>query len=281
MINENLVKSIAGLGTLMSCVLSLVLIAEHFTTFRQPSKQKLIIYIILMVPLFSIDSFVSILELKSSEWIISLLDSIKECYEAFVIYSFLKLMYSYMDVSTTKEVPKKLLDRHIHHTFPFNFFMKDMKMDKMTLQKLQNWTTQFVYIRPVLSILSIFLEIYFENWYNILYVPLNIILNISVTMAVYSLMLFYHAFAEDLKEHHPLAQFLCIKGVVFFAFWQGIILEILVYFQIIRSEHWYNANQISYAIQNLLVCIEMGFIFTFAHMYAFSAKEFKEKRKQN
>jgi hypothetical protein len=39
-------------------------------------------------------------------------------------------------------------------------------------------------------------------------------------MALYALVLFYHLFAKELAPHKPLAQFLCIKGIVFFSFWQ-------------------------------------------------------------
>jgi hypothetical protein len=60
----------------------------------------------------------------------------------------------------------------------------------------------------------------------------TIILNISVSVALYSLVLFYHVFAKELAPHKPLAKFLCIKGVVFFCFWQVNILPILFQFLI-------------------------------------------------
>lgn len=48
----------------------------------------------------------------------------------------------------------------------------------------------------------------------------TIILNISVTLALYTLLIFYHVFDKELAPHKPLAKFLCVKGIVFFCFWQ-------------------------------------------------------------
>ena len=49
---------------------------------------------------------------------------------------------------------------------------------------------------------------------------ISMVLNVSVSLAMYSLVLFYHLFATELAPHKPLAKILCIKGVVFFSFWQ-------------------------------------------------------------
>jgi len=249
-------------------ILSGVLISQHLKSFSNPRQQNFIIIIILMVPLFAIDSFVGILEIQAAEWINMILDSVKECYEALVIYAFLQLMYSYLNLGDGKQIPAELRGRHIHQTFPFNLCMSDMELNTKTLQRLTLWTTQFMIIRPILSISSVLLQIY--EIYDDYYFYFNVVLNISVTIAVYALMLFYHAFADELSEHRPLAKFLCIKGVVFFAFWQGVVLEILVYLGIVHEGHWYTSLQVSYAIQNFLVCLEMGVIFATAHIYAFS-----------
>jgi hypothetical protein len=54
--------------------------------------------------------------------------------------------------------------------------------------------------------------------------------NISFTIALYYLVLFYEVLAEDLKYYKPLAKFLVIKSVIFFAFWQGVTISLLVSF---------------------------------------------------
>lgn len=58
---------------------------------------------------------------------------------------------------------------------------------------------------------------WYPNWLSWIF---TIILNISVSLALYSLVVFYHVFAKELAPHNPLAKFMCIKGIVFFCFWQ-------------------------------------------------------------
>lgn len=93
------------------------------------------------------------------------------------------------------------------------------RLNHHTLKLLKDWTWQFVVIRPVCSILMIALQLLglYSNWISWTF---TIILNISVSLALYSLVIFYHVFAKELAPHKPLSKFLCIKGIVFFCFWQ-------------------------------------------------------------
>jgi hypothetical protein len=196
------------------------------------------------------------------------LDCIKECYEGFVILSFLDLMYSFLGVSSKKEVDASIAGRHMHLAFPLGLILgNNTHLDQRTLANLRLCATQFVYLRPALSVLLLAIEMTGIGEHLIL--PINIILYISITVAVCSLMSFYHTFEKELRPHRPLAKFLCIKGVVFFASAQSTILRLLVHYGVVHESHWYSTAQVSDAIQNLLVCLEMGAIFSFAHNYAF------------
>ena len=104
---------------------------------------------------------------------------------------------------------------------PYQLQPHSARLNHHTLKLLKIWTYQFVVIRPVCSILMISLELIdvYPNWLSWTF---TIILNVSVSLALYSLVVFYHVFDKELKPHSPLAKFLCIKGIVFFCFWQVI-----------------------------------------------------------
>eukprot|EP00128_Syssomonas_multiformis_P018841 Colp12_sorted_trinity150504_noHs@30949 len=282
---ESTVKIVATISTVVSVVLSVVLVKQHLSNWTNPAQQKLIVCIILMVPLFACDSLLGLFEAHASESVIMTLDSIKEIYEAVVIFAFLRLMYDYMNVKKDKKiktysVPDSVYGRHVHQSFPFNLFMKDFEVTPKTAKKMELWTKQFVFLRPVLSIVSVAAELLGIYEHPLIYWPISIALNISVTLAVYALICFYHAFEKELSHHRPLAKFLCIKMVVFFAFWQYVILVILEHFEVVHGDRWYTADEVTLAIQNFLVCVEMGLIFAPAHIYAFPVKDYIMKHKK-
>lgn len=267
--------AVAGICTAIACFLSFQLVREHKKNWNNPEQQQYALYIIYMVPLFAVNSFIGLLDMEASETVVMLLDSIKECYEAWVLHSFLQLMFSYLKLDINKPVPDSLKGRHIHQSFPFSLFMKDMKLDNTTVKRLFTWTQQFIILRPIVSVIDLVLEV--TGYLDKFSLWITIVLNVSVTLAVYALMLVYHAFEHELKDRRPLAKFLSIKMVVFFAFWQGAIVQILVYTKVIHENHWYSVEEIEVGIQNFLVCMEAGLLFSFAHNYAFSADEFKVK----
>lgn len=258
------------------------LLAQHVLNWKKPKEQKVIVIIILMAPLYAVDSYVGLINFFGSEAFFTFLDSIKECYEALVIAKFLSLMYSYLNISLSKNiVPDEIKGREIHHSFPMTLFQPHTtRLDHQTLKLLKNWTWQFVVIRPVCSILMITLQ-YFDIYPNWVSWANTIILNISVSLALYSLVVFYHVFSKELEPHKPLAKFLCIKGIVFFCFWQGIVLDLLATLGIIRSRYsWLAVERIEEGYQNILVCIEMVF-FSIYQQYAYTAAPYKAYNKSS
>ncbi|XP_010278359.1 PREDICTED: transmembrane protein 184C-like [Nelumbo nucifera] len=262
------------LGSAFSVMLTMhftvQLLSQHLFYWKNPKEQKAIIIIILMAPIYAIDSFVGLLDIRGSKPFFMFLDSIKECYEALVIAKFLALLYSYLNISISKNiVPDEIKGREIHHSFPITLFQpRTVRLNHQTLKLLKYWTWQFVIIRPVCSVLMIALQLLglYTNWVSWTF---TIILNISVSLALYSLVVFYHVFGKELEPHRPLAKFLCIKGIVFFCFWQGVALEILAAMGIIKSNHfWLDVEQIEEALQNVLVCLEM-IIFSVFQQYAY------------
>ena len=141
-------------------------------------------------------------------------------------------------------------------------------------------TLQFCIVKPTMSFIVILLQSYglYEdgNWdasKGYLYVTL--IYNVSITLALYGLFLFYFATRELLRPFDPVLKFFTIKSVIFLSFWQGVLLAILETMGYILpmcdeegKKVTLNPGTISAGYQNFLVCIEMFFA-AIALRYAF------------
>merc|ERR1712071_33034 len=81
------------------------------------------------------------------------------------------------------------------------------------------------------------------------------------------------------SRYRPLPKFLCIKGVVFMTFWQGLVIGILARStdaSVTTSENGSEENVDAWAAraQNFLICLEM-LLFSIAHFYVFPTEEWK------
>ena len=90
--------------------------------------------------------------------------------------------------------------------------------------------------------------------------------NISISISLYCLALFYIATEEKLRPFRPLSKFLCIKAVLFCTFWQSCLFVLLTQLDVITSAQ-------STAFQNQLICVEMV-VAAIAQSFAFSPEDF-------
>ncbi|KAK6124417.1 hypothetical protein DH2020_041837 [Rehmannia glutinosa] len=113
----------SGFSVMLTLHFTFQLLSQHLFYWKTPKEQKAILIIILMAPVYAVVSFVGLLDIKGSKPLFMLLDSVKECYEALAIAKFLALMYSYVNISMSKNiVPDEIKGREIHHSFPMTLF---------------------------------------------------------------------------------------------------------------------------------------------------------------
>lgn len=75
----------------------------------------------------------------------------------------------------------------------------------------------------------------------------------------------------------PMPKFLCVKGILFFSFWQSIAVSIFVAAGLIKQLGPYtDSEHISIGLTDTLICFEMP-IFAVAHMYAFSHTDYVDR----
>jgi len=59
----------------------------------------------------------------------------------------------------------------------------------------------------------------------------------SWLVSMYFLVLFYHVTKNELKPFNPVSKFLCIKLVIMFAFWQGVVIALLGWFGVLNEDN--------------------------------------------
>lgn len=134
---------------------------------------------------------------------------------------------------------------------------------------------EYVQIKPILAIATVFLKIYgkYEDGHLHLkngYTWIAIVYNFSVFVALYALTVFWICLHTELAPFRVAPKFLCVKGVIFFSFWQSLLISIIVSTGLIRHIGGiYGDTYMSTALQDFLICLEMP-LFALAHMYAFS-----------
>jgi hypothetical protein len=230
-----------------------------------------------MVPIYSIASWTSMVSLTAAQF----LDPIRDIYEAFTIYTFFWLLINYLGgersviVTTHGRAP-------VQHLWPLNHvFPKVDISDPHSFLMIKRGILQYAWLKPILAVATIIMKAtgtYQEGYIAVSsgYFWSGILYNISVTLSLYYLGLFWVCMHNDLQPFRPVPKFLCIKLIIFASYWQGFLLSILVWIGAIPDDvEGYSPDNLAAAIQDALICVEMP-IFAVAHWYAFSWHDFAD-----
>ncbi|KAG8166934.1 hypothetical protein KVR01_002623 [Diaporthe batatas] len=270
---------VAGVASLSAALFSIVSIWLQTKNYRKPLLQRYVVRILLMVPIYSVSSWVSLVSFSAAQW----LDPIRDVYEAFTIYTFFQLLINYLGgernliITTHGRAP-------VAHLWPLDHVLSPVDIsDPYTFLAIKRGILQYAWLKPVLGISAIIMKAtgtYKEGYIDISsgYLWSGIIYNISVTLSLYSLGLFWVCMHDDLKPFRPMPKFLCIKLIIFASYWQGFALSILVWLGAIPDNvEGYTQDNLAAAIQDALICIEMP-IFAVSHWYAFSWHDYADNR---
>lgn len=222
-----------------------------------------------MVPIYGISTYISLVSLNVAFYV----DTFRDIYEAFVIYAFFNLLLN-------KLGGERALIIMLHsrppseNFFPGTLYSREIFVgDPYTFLFVKRGILQFVYVKPVLAIITMALKAtnyYREGDFGLTssYFWITFVYNLSVSFCLWCLMVFFYATKKDLVSFRPLPKFLCVKAIIFFSFWQSVVVAILVSAGVIPE-----AEHISVAIQDFLVCIEMV-PFAIAHSFSFSYEDY-------
>jgi len=268
----------AGAFVLITLIMSLKIIYNHFTHWYMPDVQKYVVRILWMVPIYATQSWLSLRFHNARIYI----DTLRDLYEAYVIQSFLYFLMELLGGEDTLVQILQEKDSHygIHLGF-FKFFIKPWEMGYEFMANCKYGVLQYVVAKCIASIATAALEpigLFSEGEFSWEkgYIYLSFIINLSQMWALYCLVKFYHATHDNLAtpvNWKPLGKFLCIKGVVFFTWWQGVAIAVLKSYDLIGDIGLWDANDVANGLQDYLICVEM-FCFSIAHSFTFTHKEY-------
>ena len=229
------------------------------------------------VPIYAAASWGSLMSVQAASWI----DPLRDVYEAFTIYTFLQLLINFIGgeraliILMTGRPP-------VAHPWPMSLILPKLDIsDPHTFLAVKRGILQYTWVKPLLALAGIIMKatgVYKEGYIGVTsgYFWESFIYNISITVCLYALAMFWVCMTEDLKPFRPMPKFLCIKGIIFASYWQGLFLSILVWLGAIPDDvPGYTVDNLATAIQDALICFEMP-LFALAHWYAFSWHDYAD-----
>lgn len=258
-------QMISGFFAWAALLLTIHHIYLHLQNYNVKNEQKWIVRILFIVPIYAFDSWLSILFFNNDYYYVYF-NTIRDCFEAFVIYSFLSLCYEYLggEGNIMAEIRGKTIE---HSYFYLTCCIAGKGYTIGFLRFCKQATLQFCIIKPLMALLTLILQA-FKKYHDGDFRPDNgylyvtMINNFSITLALYGLFLFYFATKSMLKPYNPVLKFFTVKSVIFLTFWQGVALAILEKSGVIEAFEGssnLSAGTVAAGWQNFFICIEMFF----------------------
>ncbi|KAI0312274.1 DUF300-domain-containing protein [Amylostereum chailletii] len=271
--------AIAGGCAAATVIISVFSVLQHCRNYTNRAEQRQILRILYMPPVYAVISFFSYRFFRDYTYY----SVIEVVYEAITLSAFLLLLIEYVASTSSGHTAEGAIARKNKSKLPIPFCCWRYRPTKAYFMYTLKWSVlQYVVIRPAVSIAAIICEHYdvlcSSGSYNVHFaeVYLEAIDFISVSIALYGLILFYGLTKEELAGRRPLAKFLAIKLIVFFTFYQSFVFNALQSNGVIKGTQYWTATNITDGLNALATCIEMIFFSAFM-LWAYSPKDYKLK----
>lgn len=254
---------------LLTIPISIRLIVQHLTHWNAPHIQKYVVRIIWMIPIYSIESWFALRFKEASIYI----ETIRECYEAYVIFCFMYFLIALLGDEQSLVLKLKQKPAEFgRHSWPISLVVNPWSMGNEMLQKCKFGVFQYVIIKNIIAIVVCILASrgqYAEGKFRLdgFFLYQCFICNASQIWALYCMVLFYFATKDELAPYRPVGKFLSVKTVVFFTWWQSLVINILAAplrqsaeADLADQTQWTN-NEISKGLQVLFVCVRDVFVY--------------------
>jgi hypothetical protein len=267
----------AGVAVILSTAISTWTILNHLDFNKNIPLRNSTIRILLMVPVYAIVAYAGLVWRRQSP----IFEVVRDCYEAWAIFSFMSLLLNYLDGPLV--LAQELRGHKNHAHLPPFCCLPAWTMGPQFVHHCVLGVFQYSIAMPLMTVIA-FIGWLFNDYcpgqlFNpyCVYMYMMVIHNVSQIVAMYSLVLFYHATRDLLAPINPLGKLLCIKAVVFFTFWQGLIIQGMAHKGLISASNWednggWTTEEIADGLQDYIICIEM-LIFSIVHTFVFSHKD--------
>ncbi|KAI0291173.1 DUF300-domain-containing protein [Multifurca ochricompacta] len=267
--------AIAGGCSVATVIISAISVFMHCRNYTNRAEQRQILRILYMPPVYAVISFFSYRFFRSYTYY-SLIET-GAC--AITLSAFLLLLIEYVASTAAGHSTEGALARKDKQSLPLPFCCWRYRPTKAYFMYTLKWSVmQYVIVRPAVSIAGIICQHYnvlcASGSYSVHFaeVYLDSVDFVSISIALYGLILFYGLTKEELVGRRPLAKFLSIKLIVMFTFYQSFVFNALKDRVIHGTEFWSSTN-VADGLNALAICIEMIF-FSIFMMWAFSWKEY-------
>ena len=271
----------SAVAVLIAIPLSLFDMNIHLQNYVSP-LQRHYIRIMGMVPIYAMESWLALTFRQQRVY----LETAREAYEAFVIYSFFRLMVealggrrAVVELSLQKQPAELPFFYPLNWVLPRSF---QWSRGEVFVYRCERGVFQYVLLRVLLAVLAagaewggVLCESFLESPAHCAYPWLNSALLVSQSWAMYCLVWFWHENMVELQPMRAASKLLAVKAVVFFTFIQGLAISGLIYIGVITATNSFSVVDLGASLQNFLICWEMA-LAAVAHHYIFNRREFKE-----
>eukprot|EP01056_Protomagalhaensia_sp_Gyna25_P001742 Protomagalhaensia_sp_Gyna_25__1741@NODE_1912_length_1423_cov_13_961705_g1572_i0_p1_GENE_NODE_1912_length_1423_cov_13_961705_g1572_i0NODE_1912_length_1423_cov_13_961705_g1572_i0_p1_ORF_typecomplete_len447_score53_09Solute_trans_a/PF03619_16/1_8e67_NODE_1912_length_1423_cov_13_961705_g1572_i0771417 len=215
---------IVGVGV----VISASNIFNHLTNYSSPTLQRNIVRILIIAPLYGCFSWLSLV--FPTHFVI--FDAVRDIWEAVVIYCFMALMMDYAGGELACSEAIENDTGVLEHVFPLTiaaelgWINRRIPMNPAFLKWCRRATLQFVVVKPTMAVMTLWLYTSAHIVWAIWSIVEVVVYNISYSVALYALVLFYLAIknTSTVATHRPLPKFVAVKVIVFATYWQSIFI---------------------------------------------------------
>eukprot|EP00667_Euglena_gracilis_P007563 EG_transcript_7646 len=268
----------SGVASAAATLWSFRTMDQHIRHNKHGVMRAYVVRILFMVPIYAMAAWLGLIQGHFSLW----WNLVREVYEAFTIHSFIRFLIAYLGGEA--EVRKLVLQRYevgrrlIHHMWPCNKLCRGPTNPQRFMTNVKIGVMQYVVVQVLIALMTVYLtavDRFKEGEWAVdnAYPWFVFAKNISQTWALYDLFWFYHSLQGELAGCNPFPKAMCIKGVVFFTYWQSVLFSILAYFGVLHPLESLTQNEPATALQDFTICFEM-FIAAILHAVYFPHDEF-------